>query len=88
MELSKDIRYSIERLRRSAEAALESLDRFNADQGIVSAMEAGSAVAAIADSYAMLNSVLEAEAIVAMERLRGLADADTESADSPARVVH
>lgn len=81
MELSKDVRYSIERVKRSAEAALESLDRFNADQNLVSALEAGQAVADIGVSYNILSAVLEAEAVAAIERLQARISAESESSD-------
>ena len=70
MKLSKDVRYSIERVARSAEAALLALDRFESDDNLMSALEAGEAVAAIGTSYNILTSVLEAEAVAAIERIQ------------------
>lgn len=76
MKLSKDIRYSIELVVRRAEAALVAIDRFENDENLVTALEAGQAVADIGVSYNILTSVLEAEAAAAIERLRERIDAD------------
>lgn len=84
MKLSKDVRYSIERVARAAEAAVAALDRFESDEGMVSALEAGEAVAAISVSYNILTAVLEAEAVAAIERIQARI---AESADDSGVVV-
>jgi hypothetical protein len=79
MKLSKDVRYSIERVARAAESALAALDRFESDENLMSALEAGQAVADIGTSYNILSAVLEAEAVAAIERLQ--ARVESEAAD-------
>lgn len=70
MKLSKDVRYSIERIIRAGETALVALDRFESDENLMTALEAGQAVADIGTSYNILSAVLEAEAVAAMERIQ------------------
>lgn len=70
MQLSKEVRLTVDGVRRAAEAALAALDRFETENNIINALEAGTAIAQIGNTVQLMNAVLEAEAIAGLERIQ------------------
>lgn len=70
MQLSKEVRLTVEGVRRAAESALSALDRFEADNNLITALDAGSSIANIGASVELMNAVLQAEAEAALARIQ------------------
>ncbi len=70
MQLSKEVRLTVDGVRRAAEAALAALDRFETENNIINALEAGTAIAQIGNTVQLMNAVLEAEALASLERIQ------------------
>ncbi len=70
MQLSKEVRLTVDGVRRAAEAALAALDRFETENNIINALEAGTAIAQIGNTVQLMNAVLEAEALAGLERIQ------------------
>ncbi len=87
MQMSKEVRLTVDGVRRAAEAALVALDRFEADNNIITALEAGQAISNIHNNVEMMAAVLQAEAAAALERIQASFGAVQDDRDTDEVVV-
>lgn len=87
MQLSKEVRLSVDGIRRAAEAALAAIDRFEADNNLITALEAGQSISNIGGQFEVMQAVLQAEALASLERIQRQIDAQKDDRQTDDVVV-